>query len=397
MAAAHPTVIGRLRRYLYLLLETGPAAGLAGRVVDGFLVAVIVISTAALILETEETIPGRLKQVLRWIEFGSVILFSLEYVLRVWCAPEDRAHRYGHPVMGRLRYMLTPMALIDILAILPWYLSAFLPVDLLFLRVIRLFRLLKIVRYSQALITLGAVFRAEKRSLGAAFMVALVALILFSSVMWLVEGPTQPRNFGSIPRALYWGAITLTTVGYGDVVPMTPLGKFLGAMLAVLGIAMFTLPAAILAGGFMREIRKRDFMVTFTMLSAVPIFSRLDAHRLTEVAELLQSEIVPKHYAIIRRGDEAEALYIIAEGQVDVRLADGLHTLQKGDFFGEMGLLEDGAKRSATVTSATECRLLRLDKADFRLLIDAWPDLREEFMRIAHERAPDRFPEATDL
>ena len=179
-------------------------------------------------------------------------IFSVEYAARLWSAVEEDG--YERPVTDRLRYALRFLILIDLLAILPFYLAALrVGLDLRFLRalrLVRLFRLIKLARYSDALDKFLEVLRERKEKLAVAVAANLMLLIVASSAMYMVEHRAQPDVFPSIPETMWWGVITLTTVGYGDVVPITPLGQLVGAMVAVLGFGMFALPAALIATGF---------------------------------------------------------------------------------------------------------------------------------------------------
>lgn len=162
--------------------------------------------------------------------------------------------------MGRLKFMLTPLALVDLFAILPFYLPILIPLDLRFLRVLRLiriFRLFKLGRYSDALKLMGRVIKAKKAELFITLFIVFILLILSSSILYYVENETQPEVFSSIPSAMWWGISALTSVGYGDAYPMTPLGKFLGAIISLLGIGLIAMPTGILGAGFVEEIRKK--------------------------------------------------------------------------------------------------------------------------------------------
>jgi voltage-gated potassium channel len=280
---------------------------------------------------------------------------------------------------------MTPMALIDAVAILPFYLAFFLPFDLRFMRVFRLFRLLKLTRYSAALQTLGAAVYGQRRALGATLVIIAILLVFSSSIIYLLEKDAQPEAFGSIPEAMWWGLATLTTVGYGDIAPISAGGKVFGAFVMVLGIGMFALPAGILATAFSNEIRKREFVVTWNMVASVPFFSRLDAPRIAEIVDLLEISMLPAHATIIERGGKADAMYFISLGEVEVDLRPEPQRLGPGDFFGEIALLKE-TDRTATVTTITECEILVLGVDAFKRLLASNPELRDILTQVMDER-----------
>ena len=229
------------------------------KIVAAGLIALIILNVAAVILETVDEFSLRYGHVFQAFEVFSVAVFSVEYLLRVWAAPLDE--RYARPFWGRVKYVFAPMALIDLLAILPAFLPLLFAMDLRViraLRILRVFRLLKMQRYVQSLDSLDDVIRSKKEELIVTTTLIAIMLVLASSFMYLVENEAQPDKFPDIPSSLWWGIATLTTVGYGDVFPITPIGKLLGGVIAFLGIGIFALPTGILASGFAEHIRKRD-------------------------------------------------------------------------------------------------------------------------------------------
>jgi voltage-gated potassium channel len=239
------------RRRVYELFEPH-LGGPVGRVVDWAILLLIAVNVTAVMLETVDPILDRFSETFHWFEVVSVAIFTVEYGARIWSAVE--AAEYRHPVRGRLRYALKFLVVIDLLAILPFYLAALgIGLDLRFLRAVRLlrlFRMLKMTRYSAAMDRFMEVLKDRREKLVIAFSSNLVLLMVASSAMYVIEHPAQPDAFPSIPETMWWGTITLTTVGYGDVVPVTPLGQLVGAVVAILGIGMFALPAALIATGF---------------------------------------------------------------------------------------------------------------------------------------------------
>lgn len=223
---------------------------------DIFILTLIFLNVVAVIIETVEWIHADYGLYLYWFEVFSVAVFSVEYILRVWSSQSQA--KYAKPLWGRIKFMLTPMALVDLLAILPFFLTFF-AIDLRFIRTIRLFRLfrvLKFVRYSQTLKLFGKVVRGKKEELIVTATIMFVLVILTSSFIYLAEHEAQPDKFTDIPTSMWWAIVTLTTVGYGDVFPVTALGKVFAAIIAVLGIGMFALPTGILGASFVEEMGK---------------------------------------------------------------------------------------------------------------------------------------------
>ncbi len=226
--------------------------------VDLFLMVLISLNILAIIMESVVSFEMKYGEQLYLFELFSVAIFSIEYLARIWSCvdlePDD-----VKPLHARVRYMTTPMALVDLIAILPFYLTIIFAIDLRFLRIFRLLRIFKLTRYSGAMNVLLSVLREEASSFAAAFFVLFVLLILTSSGIYLIEHKVQPEAFGSIPAAMWWAMSTLTTVGYGDVTPLTPLGKFFGGVITIIGMGMVALPAGILATGFSSQLsRARD-------------------------------------------------------------------------------------------------------------------------------------------
>lgn len=259
-AAAETRPRGRLRssrRRVFELLEAGQRDDIPSRLLDVFLIALILVNVVAATVESLPGLGSRYVELFTWIEILSVSAFSLEYVLRVACAVERPEPRFRHPVWGRLRYVVSPLALVDLLAILPFYLAAGTGLDLRICRTLRLLRLLKLAHYFTALGVLLDVIRTERAAFGAAYFVIALGIALASTGIYLCEHQTQPEAFGSVPAAIYWSIVTLTTVGYGDVVPLTVGGRVLGAVVMMLGVGMLAIPTGILATGFTLEIRRR--------------------------------------------------------------------------------------------------------------------------------------------
>ena len=226
--------------------------GRIGYATDWFIMLLIITNVSAVILSTVDAVYEPYTRLFRTFEIFSLTIFTIEYVARIWSAVEE--DEYSGAVVGRLRFASRPLLIIDFLAIAPFYIAFIgIGLDLRFLRalrLIRLFRLLKLARYSTAVQTLGWVLEDRKEKLVIALFTNGLLLVVASSVMYFIENAAQPGEFSSIPATMWWGVAALTTVGYGDMYPVTMAGQFVGAITAILGIGMFALPASILAAGF---------------------------------------------------------------------------------------------------------------------------------------------------
>ena len=244
----------RTRRLVYGLFAP-EEGGRLGYYTDWAIMLLIAANVGAVMLGTVDPIAAAYGPAFRWFELFSVAAFSVEYVARVWSVVE--APGYDAPFRGRLRFATTPLLLVDLFAILPFYLTALgVAAELRFLRAVRLvrfLRLLKLARYSESLRAFDRVYRDKKPDMILAGFANTLLLVVSSGLMYYAETEAQPEVFSSIPATLWWGVVTLTTVGYGDMAPVTPLGRLLGGVTAVLGIGLFALPASILASGFITE------------------------------------------------------------------------------------------------------------------------------------------------
>lgn len=239
-----------IRRRLYLTLEPTEKGGIIERIFEIVLISIIVLNILAIVVDSVNEIDHEYKSFFNNFEMFSVIFFTLEYVARIYSIVESS--KYSHLLKGRLSYITSPISLVDLMSFLPYYL-AFLPLDLRFLRIFRLmaiFRMFKITRYLHALGIFKRVLTDRKEQLVLSFFFILFILTIISFIMFYVEHDAQPENFSSIPATMWWGIATLTTVGYGDMVPITVAGKFLGGLFAIAGVGLLALPAGILSSGF---------------------------------------------------------------------------------------------------------------------------------------------------
>lgn len=374
-----------LRQRVFDLLEETENTSALERAINLLLVTVIVGSVAAICLETLPAFHDRFPRTFEQIEIATITIFTIDYLLRWWVAPEREATGAQAPWRSRLHYAISAYGIIDLLAILPFYIDIFIPGDPDWLRVLRLLRLIKMARYAPGLSLFVAVIRNESRPLLAGLLVMAVLLVVESGIMFILEREAQPKAFASIPHTMWWAIVTMATVGYGDVTPVTPLGKVFGGMVMVVGIAMFAVPAGILATGFATELRKRDFVVTWHTVAKMPLFSHLEASRIAEITALLKRQVVPAHNIIVQKGEPADSMFFIMAGEVEVEVPPHPVRLGPGQYFGEIALLRDTV-RTATVKARKECQLLALDAADFRRLLEGHPELKASIAEVAERR-----------
>lgn len=233
---------------------------------------------------------------------------------------------------------------------------------------------LKLAQNLPGFAQLGRVFVLEAKALASVLVLFLIALFLASAAMYLIERDSQPAAFGTLPAALWWAVVTLTTTGYGDEVPHTALGHLLGAVVMMCGIATFGLWTGILATGFAAERRRRNFIQTWDLVSKVPFFQSLDPNAFTEITHMLRRVEVPERTAVIRQGKVGDCMYFIAAGEVEVEVKPAPVRLGAGSFFGELALLGD-LIRTANVSTTQASTLLILDLADFRTVMAHHPQL----------------------
>jgi len=376
--------VGELRRRVYAVLEQGYGAGGVSLALNRFLIVLIVVTLTATVIESVPEMARTYALPLSVIEWTATLVFSLEYAARIWCATEHPPLKRG-AVFGRLRFVLSFSGLIDLAAILPFWLSVFIASDFRTLLVLRLVRFFKLTRYSPAMRSLLDALYAERRALAGCFVILLGTALIAASLMHLAERTAQPERFGTIPDALWWAIVTLGTIGYGDVVPVTPLGRVLAGFTIFAGLLMMALPVGIFATAFANEVHRRDFIITWGLVARIPLFSNLTATEIADVMSMLRAQKVDSGTVIARRGEPAHAMYLIADGEVEIKLRHEHIRLGTGQFFGEIAALRR-ARRSATVTAVIPTRLLVLDAADLHGLMDRQPELAARIKEAAREK-----------
>ncbi|MCB4768375.1 cyclic nucleotide-gated ion channel/potassium channel family protein [Ancylobacter sp. Lp-2] len=378
-----------VRRRLYELLEGSSSEDRVGRAVNGALVALVLGNVLAAVLETVPRLMLHDAVALRGFETFSLIAFALEYAVRLWIAPEDPRYRGLAHRIARWRYARTLPALVDLAAWLPFAVSALWGVDLRTLAILRLMRFVKLARYSPGMQSLFEVLRAERQSLLACLWLLVAAVLVAASAMYVAEGSVQPDRLGSIPLAMWWAIATVTTVGYGDVYPITAGGRVIAGLTMLTGIIMIALPVGIIATAFVDVIKRRDFVITWGMLARVPLFADLDAAAIGEIHKVLSAHTAQSGEIIVRRGEQARSMYFIASGEVELEFGDETAMLGRGQFFGEMALLHS-TRRAATARARRRCMLLVLDADDLAEVIRHHPDIGQRIRSMAKEEEGPR-------
>ena len=379
-----------LRDRLYELLEHDHLPYSTGSRFVRLIIVIIVIYLLATILASVPELEARFGWLFWAVQIGSVLAFGLEYVARIWTVV-GHSPRQKSPAKDRIEYATSSLGIIDLLAFLPAAIALGFGnrPALALLGVLPFF---KLVRYSPAMRSLLSALHAERRALFGCLVILAGAVLVFASLLYAAEHDVQPDKLGTIPQAMWWAIVTLGTVGYGDVVPVTPLGKLISVFAIIGGLTMIALPIAIISTAFADEVRRRDFVVTWGMLARVPLFSHLTATEIADIMRLLRAQTIEAGEILVRRGDIASSMYFITAGEVEIELPNRQVRLSDGTFFREIALLHR-ANRSGTVTAKRKTRLLVLDAQDFHALLQRVPGLAAH----VHKTAKARLAESGDI
>jgi voltage-gated potassium channel len=360
----------------------GPAAR-AFSVLHGLLLAA---GLAAVVIGTVPSLAAADAIPLTVVADTALVFFAIEYAARLLWAPDhDPAAAHMTPLGVRLRWIVSIRGLIDLLAWLPQVLALLLAADLGQARLYGILWIFKLGRHAPRLGVLTRVLRQARESLLSVFFGFLIVLLLAATLVYLVEGPRQPDNFGSIPQALWWAITTLTTTGYGDVVPATPFGRLIAGTVMVCGIFVFALWAGILATEFAHEMRRHEFLRTWDLVAKVPYFQNVGAPAIADVAHVLKPRELAAGAVVMRRGDPGDCMYFIVEGEIEIQVKPNPVRLGPGSFFGEIALIT-GGPRTATVVASRKTTLLELDIVDFREIAARRPELLKAIDEEASRR-----------
>lgn len=355
----------------------GAIRGLPGRATH----LALALGIAALLVLTIEPIYARGRIWIEGILWCCLAVFAWEWIAHLTSAPTVRR---------KLRYLASPGGLIDTASALAVPSALSFGVSPKSAWLFGAVWLLKLAPEMSGLRQLRRVIVREAGPLASVLAIFLLVLLVASMLVYLAERDEQPDVFGSVPAALWWAVTTLTTTGYGDVVPHTPFRRLIASAVMICGVGIFGLWTGILATGFAAEQRRQNFVKTWEYVRRVPFFSKLGPAAITDVTQMLRRLDLPPRVTIIRKATAGDCMYFIASGGVDVELPDKRVALGEGDFFGEMALL--GANiRNANVVTRQLSTLLVLDLVEFRLLMARHPELAEaidsEATRRRHENA----------
>lgn len=384
-----------LKRRLYQILEAGHSHDWQSRFFETAMATLIVLNVVAFTVETVPSIHDAHAVFFRLFDLFSIAVFTVEYLARLWVCTEHPPFRGLSSLRARLKFARSPLMIVDFLAIAPFYLSFFFVMDLRVLRILRLLRFFKLARFSPAFNTMLRVLARERSALMGVVIVLLGMVIIAASLLYLVEGNLPGSQFATVPEAMWWAIATLTTVGYGDVTPITATGKVLAGIVMICGLGFFALPIGIIASGFMDEFRRQDFIVTWGMAARAAVFASLSPGEIAELLGVLKARTAPAGSLIANDGERPGALFMIGSGSVELRDVDRPELasviMDEGQYWGARSL-KTGVQ-GETAMAVSTCDLIVLDEEDFRLLSRTRPQLHSKLLSSI-EKAPDPFQNA---
>ena len=378
-----------LRARIWGLLDP-TSRGHAARRVRALEISLILIAIFSVSAGTVDWVAPAARAVAASVIGIVAVLFFVAYLVRLWIAPENPHFHSTTEARSRLRWVVSAEGVIDFLTVIPAVAAASggARFGAESASVFVLLWVLKLATHAPGVGLIGRVLHNERSALGTA--AALFMIVLFSAATlahWL-EGERQPEHFGSIPASLWWAVVTLTTTGYGDVVPQSALGRVIGGLVMLCGISVLALLAGILATGFAEEVRRGEFLRIWELVARVPFFANVGAIAIADIVGRLRSRSYPAGAMVIRKGAVGDAMFFIVTGEVEVRIGPRTRALRDGDFFGEMALL-DHNPRSADVVTVTPCTLLELNVAEFYQLAGQQPALIAAIDTEAKRRRAD--------
>lgn len=361
-------------------------------------ICLLVIGLLAVILLSVDGLPLDVRDGLRYTIWLVAVLFFVEYLIRLWGAPEEARYREFPPMIARLRWAISLPGLVALLATVPVFmrLAGYRIVDSDTASIFCVLWVMKLGLHAPALGTLARVVSNERSPIAGVLALFFIVLVMAATVAHLLERERQPEAFGSLPNALWWAVVTLTTTGYGDVVPLTAGGRLVGSVLMISGISVLAIMTGVLATGFAQEERRREYLKVWELVARVPIFAALGVVTLSEIVGKLRTRYYPSRVVIMRRGDPGDSMFFISSGECEVRLpTGGTVKLGEGAFFGEMSLLER-QPRSATVATSRPTTLLVLYASDFYEIASRIPALAQAVEVEAKRRREENIERTKD-
>jgi voltage-gated potassium channel len=346
---------------------------------------VVVAGIAAVALDTSPAVHEEHGRALELVFHVAVAFFVVEYALRLYAAPEWPLVQGLSPSGGRLQWALSLNGVVELILVVPILIAMLVGEGFETVRLLCVLWLIRLAPYSEGIVLLGRVMRHARSQLLSVLLAFAIVFVGAATLQYLFERDAHPEAFGSIPSALWWAIVTLTTTGYGDTVPITVAGRILAGLVMICGIAVFALWAGILASGFYDELRRRNFVKTWDLVAKVPLFRDVGAGTIADMARLLRPREVSPGTAVVRRGEAGDAMYFIVDGEVEVLVDPRPVRLGPGDFFGEIALVTS-RPRTSTVIARQMTMLLALDLADFLELAARRPELRDIIDREAQRR-----------
>lgn len=348
-----------------------------------FIISSVVYIVLHVILNTKYPLNGLCENILAITTFIMFIDFLLRIIGAVYGYNVALSYTHKNSYQSLKGYIFSFYGIVDFLSAITFIFVLNDKSDDVFI-ILSLITLLKLARFTPALGILIDVLQNESKPLLASLYVMSILSISTSTIMYFIERESN-QGFDSLVDALWWSIITLATVGYGDVVPQSELGKLFGGLSAISGFGMFALPAGILANGFANEIKRVKEIASLEMITKVPLFSSLDERAMYDISTILRLKRYRKNEIIIKEGTQGDAMYFIVKGSVSVIKNNFVKTLKNGDFFGEIALIEN-VLRTATIKANTKCELLELSRYDFNNLINTKPELLKQIEKIAKKR-----------
>jgi voltage-gated potassium channel len=362
-----------------------------------FHLIVLIAGLLAVAISSLNNLPPIVDEALQVVIVMVAGVFFAEYCVRLWVAPEWPRYMDLSETRARLRWALSVPGLISLLAVVPalTITTGSVKADSQTAAIFCLLWILKLSLHAPAMTTLGRVVLNERAALTSVLVIFLTVLVIAATATYMLEAAEQPKEFGSIPAALWWAVETLTTTGYGDAIPHTLAGKVVAALVMVTGIAVIALITGILATGFAEEERRREYLLVWAQVTRVPMFAELGTVTLSEIVGRLRVRRYPARIAVVRRDDPGDSMFFISEGEVEVRLPRNRVRIGQGGYFGEMALL-DRSPRSASVVTIQPCTLLVLYASDFYQIAAHIPSLVAALEKEAQRRRLENAAEAAD-